>query len=184
MRLSRAAVQAFLLALAASCAQAVRLLGPSSLFDALTQHWLGRGEGSWAPPPVPPSAVVTGGRIVGDWAADGVARFRGIPFGASTAGPGRWLPPSPAAPWAPDSWDATHWGPACAQGQPRSDPDVPEDQSEDCLNVNVFTPALGRPASSPPVPVLLFFHGCASACGREPPAAGCRGGRHLATGTR
>jgi para-nitrobenzyl esterase len=181
MRVRQATVRALLLVLTASCAQAVRLLGPSSLLDALTRHWPGRAADSWVPPPVPPSAVVSGGRVVGDWAADGVARFRGIPFGGPTAGQGRWRPPSPAQPWAPGSWDATRWGPACAQGQPRSDPDVPAEQSEDCLSVNVFTPALGRPPLSPPVPVLLFFHGCAPMCGRGTPPAGCAGRHCLGT---
>ena len=44
---------------------------------------------------------------------------------------------------------------------------MPTVQSEDCLNVNVFTPAsaLGRPPDRPPVPVLLWFHGGAFVAG-------------------
>ena len=42
---------------------------------------------------------------------------------------------------------------------------MPTAQSEDCLNINVFTPALGRPPVRPPVPVLLWFHGGAFVAG-------------------
>lgn len=40
---------------------------------------------------------------------------------------------------------------------------VPAYQSEDCLNLNVFTPALGVTPAEAPVPVLVFFHGCVAA---------------------
>jgi Carboxylesterase family len=152
-----------LLLFALACVNAVRCSVGTALLDNLSQ----RLRPHSSPAGEAPNTVVSGGRIVGDWALDTVdgrvARFLGIPFAVSTEGPHRWRPPEPAASWAPGTLNATHWGPACAQGQPSSDPDVPADQSEDCLTVNVFTPALGRPRGSPPLPVLLFFHGCVHA---------------------
>ncbi len=65
-----------------------------------------------------PSAVLRDGPVEGDWVAGvapRVARFRGIPFAASTAGEGRWRAPEPPAPWWPEVLRATDWGPACAQ---------------------------------------------------------------------
>jgi carboxylesterase type B len=37
---------------------------------------------------------------------------------------------------------------------------VPDFQSEDCLNLNVYTPKLGARSAKDALPVLLFFHGC------------------------
>ncbi len=114
-----------------------------------------------------PSTVIASGRVVGRWVDDvpGVSRFLGIPYAASTAGAGRWAAPSPPEAWAPASLDASAFGPACVQAYGLGDPDVPADQSEDCLSVNVFTPALGRPPGRDLVPVMMFFHGGAFVAG-------------------
>jgi para-nitrobenzyl esterase len=105
-----------------------------------------------------PIAKTTAGRIRG-FNNGPVKVFRGVPYGASTAGANRWLPPKPPAPWT-GVRDATAFGQACPQnfGAP-----LPEEQAqlytgpmgEDCLTVNVYTPALdgGRR------PVMVWFHG-------------------------
>ena len=77
----------------------------------------------------------------------------GIPYGADT-GPGRFQPPAPPAPWSdPLAGDA--FGPASPQRG--SEPN----QSEDCLRLNVWTPApdAGRR------PVIVYIHGGAYATG-------------------
>ncbi|WP_369167648.1 carboxylesterase family protein [Streptomyces sp. R28] len=74
------------------------------------------------------------GRLEG-LTADGVTTYQGIPYAAPPVGPRRWQPPA-----APPTWTGTRTavepGPACAQ------PEV-ADSAEDCLYLNVTTPADG-----------------------------------------
>ncbi len=84
----------------------------------------------------------------------GIKIFKGVPYGASTAGPNRFMPPADPAPWA-GVRDALHYG----ASTPQSNPGVPHaglPESEDCLVLNVWTPALkdGRKR-----PVLFWCHG-------------------------
>ncbi|WP_063780642.1 carboxylesterase/lipase family protein [Nonomuraea sp. SBT364] len=82
---------------------------------------------------------------------DGVHRFRGIPYAAPPTGEWRWRPPRPATPWT-GIRDATKAGPACVQPEA---PDMPAGipQSEDCLTLEVTTPA--RPGKKRPVMVWV-----------------------------
>jgi para-nitrobenzyl esterase len=83
-------------------------------------------------------------------AADGISAFRGIPYGASTQGANRFMPPLPPVAWG-GVRDAVDWAghaPQAFFGQRRpevsalsGEPDkVPV--SEDCLTLNVWTPGL------------------------------------------
>ncbi|WP_040815305.1 carboxylesterase/lipase family protein [Nocardia concava] len=87
--------------------------------------------------------------------------FLGIPFAAAPVGPLRWQPPAP-----PESWhgvrDATSPGNACPQSASFSGAAV---DTEDCLNLNVFTPR----HESHGLPVIVFIHGgyMVSGSGRE-----------------
>ncbi|NGY64841.1 carboxylesterase family protein [Lentzea sp. NEAU-D13] len=78
--------------------------------------------------------------------------FGNIPFAAPPVGENRWRDPRPVAPWQ-GVRDATTPAPICAQnpqlGQPGS-------QVEDCLYLNVTTPA-GQPKK--PRPVMVWIHG-------------------------
>lgn len=94
---------------------------------------------------------------------DGVASFRGIPFGASTAGGGRW---KRSRPWEPtaDELDATAFGPACPQNTGGMEALLGGDEagnSEDCLRLNVFTPA----SDDGHRPVMVWIHGGAFVSG-------------------
>lgn len=92
-------------------------------------------------------ARVRGGRIAGS-RIDGVHVFRGIPYGADTA-PRRFLPPLREAAWR-GVREAFDVGPAA----PQRGNEGPG--SEDCLRLNVWTPALRDGARRP---VLVYVHG-------------------------
>lgn len=118
-----------------------------------------------------PRAIVetTSGRIRGA-IADGIHVFRGVPYGSPTNGAARFLPPRRVAPW-PGIRDTVRYGAICAQervplgrilpggraARETSDliPVWSSPQSEDCLNLNVWTPAVNRGGRRP---VMVWLH--------------------------
>jgi para-nitrobenzyl esterase len=92
-------------------------------------------------------AKTRAGRVRGS-IDNGVSVFKGIPYGADTAR-ARFRPPGPV-----DSWkgvrDALEYGASCPQTRGS------ERTSEDCLVLNVWTPALRDGAKRP---VMVYFHG-------------------------
>jgi para-nitrobenzyl esterase len=68
--------------------------------------------------------------------------FLGLPYAAPPTGNLRWRPPAPLAEWQ-GVRDATQFAPSCPQPVPN--PSLPPGpMSEDCLYLNVYTPALPR----------------------------------------
>lgn len=84
--------------------------------------------------------------------------FLGVPFGAPPVGALRWASPVPRAPWSPATWDSTNDPVGCPQVCVTDEPPhiCPQVQSEDCLFMNIYTPAV---APAGPMPVIMFFHG-------------------------
>jgi para-nitrobenzyl esterase len=82
----------------------------------------------------------------------GTRQFLDIPYAAPPTGNLRFRPPQPAVPW-PGIRNATQAGPACPQLGASS-------ESEDCLSLNVYTPAHTSPAArSGHLPVMVWFYG-------------------------
>jgi para-nitrobenzyl esterase len=103
-----------------------------------------------------PSAApvtVTGGTIEGV-VQNGLTVYRGIPFAAPPVGALRWRAPQPVVPWSGVRRTA-EFGPACMQGERTLFPDD-KVQSEDCLTLNVWTPAS---AASARLPVMVWVYG-------------------------
>src|SRR5690348_8811353 len=89
-------------------------------------------------------------------AANGLDEFRGIAYAAPPTGSLRWKPPQPVAAWK-DVRAADHFGPRCMQLGLFSDMVFRSDGvSEDCLYLNVWTPAGGEGKK---LPVLVYFYG-------------------------
>ncbi len=93
----------------------------------------------------------------------GITQFRGIPYGADTSGKNRFMPPQ-----KPERWDgvrpAVWWGnsaPQLMDGRYGNayysfvDHWNYDDVSEDCLKLNVWTPAIDDKKR----PVLVWLHG-------------------------
>ncbi len=106
--------------------------------------------------PPPPPVTTDKGVVKGSTSNDGkVSAFLGIPFAAPPVGALRWKPPAPAAAWTTPR-DATHVGKACPQVANALTGSAPAND-EDCLFLNVWTPASATDAAK--VPVMVFFHG-------------------------
>lgn len=118
--------------------------------------WLGQASmtSSFAQPSTDsapkPIATISTGQLRGSLTYDGEAVFKNIPFAEPPVGNLRWHEPLP-----PNAWngirDATSFGPACYQSG-----HLNVVSSEDCLQLNIWTPAW--PMKSP-VPVMVWFHG-------------------------
>jgi para-nitrobenzyl esterase len=99
---------------------------------------------------------VISGRAVGKPGQE-VYSFQGVPYAAPPTGKLRWQPPQPAASWT-GMRECTKYSQQPAQ---LADPNLPGEEqriptSEDCLYLNVMTPAKN---ASDKLPVMVWFHG-------------------------
>jgi para-nitrobenzyl esterase len=89
-------------------------------------------------------------------AVEGGYAFRGLPYAAAPIGQLRWQPPQPPADWH-GLRDATQFAPSCPQSLVGNPFFPPGPISEDCLYLNIYTPALH--AGGGGRPVLVWIHG-------------------------
>jgi para-nitrobenzyl esterase len=107
----------------------------------------------------------TGGKVQG--IANGrVKEFKGVPYGASTGGKNRYMPPKRPTPWT-GVRNCIGYGPISPQTPASLESDYsmmiawdrhvgPGGMGEDCLNLNIWTPSVNDHARRP---VLVSFHG-------------------------
>ncbi|XP_058383827.1 liver carboxylesterase-like isoform X2 [Diceros bicornis minor] len=122
-------------------------------------------------PSSPPVVDTVQGKVLGKYVslegfAQPVAVFLGVPFAKPPLGPLRFAPPQPAEPWHFVK-NTTSYPPMCSQdpvvGQMSSDLDTNRKEkilfefSEDCLYLNIYTPADLTKKSR--LPVMVWIHG-------------------------
>ncbi|HET9817901.1 MAG TPA: carboxylesterase family protein [Rhodanobacteraceae bacterium] len=119
--------------------------------------WPGFAMAAVQKPATTPSVRIHSGVVSGihDVTA-GLDEFRGIPYAAPPVGPLRWKPPQPVAAWT-GVRASDHFGPRCMQLGLFSDMVFRSDgMGEDCLYLNVWTPAGSEGRK---LPVLVYFYG-------------------------
>jgi para-nitrobenzyl esterase len=146
----------------------------STLLGGLPARWAFAAESS-------PIVETTAGKVRGA-TVNGVQTFKGIHYGESTAGSRRFLPPVAAKPWT-EVRDALEYGPPAPQdsvGQDLADKELqaaiagsstfgrlllgPGTMGEDCLVLNVWSPALVPVTVKP---VMFWLHGGGFAAGSD-----------------
>ncbi len=129
-------------------------------------------KAAWSADPAFVTAETSFGKIRGV-DEQGIKIFKGVPYGASTAGKNRFMPPMDPAKWT-GVRDALEYGPSAPQTEPgarRTTSDLAvagaglRAESEDCLVLNIWTPAINNAGNGRKRPVMLWCHGGGFATG-------------------
>jgi para-nitrobenzyl esterase len=100
------------------------------------------------------------GKVAGTKLASGVKAYLGVPFAKPPTGELRWKPPQPIA-WN-GVWNADRKGPECIQVLRPHDINHyfgEEASGEDCLTLNIWTPAAAKAGDRRPVIVFIYGGG-------------------------
>ncbi len=120
---------------------------------------------SCSKPDMNPVLTIEGGQVKGvETQTAGIVAYKGIPFAAPPIEELRWKGPQPVVPWGgvkiADTYGAASmqvpWDPESFYGKEwRASGSVPI--SEDCLYLNIWTPAAGKVQEK--LPVAMWIHG-------------------------
>jgi para-nitrobenzyl esterase len=120
---------------------------------------------SWSQKNSNPVLTIPGGQVKGvETPTKGIIAYKGIPFAAPPVDKLRWREPQPVVPWkgvrAADKYGAAAmqvtWDPQSFYGREwRASGSVPF--NEDCLYLNIWTPAAGDKTKK--LPVAMWIHG-------------------------
>jgi para-nitrobenzyl esterase len=99
--------------------------------------------------------VLTESGTISGVSASGLSVYKGVPFAAPPVGDLRWRPPAHAAPWI-GTRKADAFAPACMQVGVSMPGETPPVVSEDCLYLNIWTPAKNAQEH---LPVIVWIYG-------------------------
>lgn len=115
-----------------------------------------------------PRAQITNGAVQGLTLSSGVRSFRGIPYAAPPVRELRWQPPQPVTNWQGVRL-ADRFANQCMQARVFGDMMFRNaGMSEDCLYLNVWTPASASPGARLPVLFYIYGGGWVAGDGSEP----------------
>jgi para-nitrobenzyl esterase len=135
---------------------AMAIIAGSVVLNAINEKGLGSSANALLPDPIKTDAGYLSGTTIGEVGKE-VRIYRGIPYAAPPVNELRWKPPQPVTPWkgikecakfGPYATQYTWTGPWMGELQEAG-------MSEDCLHLNVLTPAK---TAKDKLPVIVYLH--------------------------